>query len=64
MNKIEDDMEKFSADPNIRTSGIFVGDFSSLEDITKENASWTVIRNTSITQIFCLLFLPQHKSQY
>lgn len=45
MNKIEDDIERFSIDdPDKRESGIFVGDFNSLDDVEKTDAKWTAIR--------------------
>lgn len=45
MNKIEDDIERFSKDnPDIRVSGIYVGDFKSLDEITRNDINWTAIR--------------------
>ena len=45
MNKIKDDIERFSTDdPDKRESGIFVGDFNSLDDVEKTDAKWTAIR--------------------
>ena len=45
MDKIEDDIERFSKDnPDIRVSGIYVGDFKSLDGITRNDINWTAIR--------------------